>query len=148
MALWTASFPDKHLRDLISEQWKEMGWQGKDPSTDFRYVFLSFYFLRLHILPLLHFRLTNGFYDRGGGYISLENLLYFARNFPVFQLLLNSLSLFLYLYMFLFSSSVSFSCPYRAKTWINLVTLYNKNGNIRSLNTICDKISSIDYVIT
>ncbi|CAN6808248.1 unnamed protein product [Brassica oleracea] len=38
---------------LISEQWKEMGWQGKDPSTDFR----------------------------GGGFISLENLLYFARNF-------------------------------------------------------------------
>ncbi|WZZ40609.1 hypothetical protein YC2023_036868 [Brassica napus] len=34
-------------------QWKEMGWQGKDPSTDFR----------------------------GGGFISLENLLYFARNF-------------------------------------------------------------------
>ncbi|PKI60781.1 hypothetical protein CRG98_018828 [Punica granatum] len=31
-----------------------MGWQGKDPSTDFR----------------------------GGGFISLENLLYFARNFP------------------------------------------------------------------
>lgn len=22
---------------MISEQWKEMGWQGKDPSTDFRY---------------------------------------------------------------------------------------------------------------
>jgi hypothetical protein len=32
-----------------------MGWQGKDPSTDFR----------------------------GGGFISLENLLYFARKFPV-----------------------------------------------------------------
>ncbi|KAG9147448.1 hypothetical protein Leryth_024929 [Lithospermum erythrorhizon] len=31
-----------------------MGWQGKDPSTDFR----------------------------GGGFISLENLLYFARMFP------------------------------------------------------------------
>uniref|UniRef100_A0A0D3B6R6 ELMO domain-containing protein n=1 Tax=Brassica oleracea var. oleracea TaxID=109376 RepID=A0A0D3B6R6_BRAOL len=41
------------LHQLISEQWKEMGWQGKDPSTDFR----------------------------GGGFISLENLLYFARNF-------------------------------------------------------------------
>ncbi|KAM0052440.1 putative ELMO domain-containing protein [Helianthus debilis subsp. tardiflorus] len=53
-ALWKAAFPEEELRDLISEQWKEMGWQGKDPSTDFR----------------------------GGGFISLENLLYLARNFP------------------------------------------------------------------
>ncbi|XP_071706942.1 uncharacterized protein [Rutidosis leptorrhynchoides] len=49
--LWKASFPQMELHGLISEQWKEMGWQGKDPSTDFR----------------------------GGGFISLENLLYFAR---------------------------------------------------------------------
>ncbi|KAI3495111.1 hypothetical protein L2E82_41157 [Cichorium intybus] len=53
-ALWKAAFPEEELHGLISEQWKEMGWQGKDPSTDFR----------------------------GGGFISLENLLYFARNFP------------------------------------------------------------------
>lgn len=53
-ALWNAAFPGEKLRDLISEQWKEMGWQGKDPSTDFR----------------------------GGGFISLENLLFFARKFP------------------------------------------------------------------
>lgn len=53
-ALWHAAFPGEELYGLISEQWKEMGWQGKDPSTDFR----------------------------GGGFISLENLLYFARNFP------------------------------------------------------------------
>ncbi|XP_022756908.1 ELMO domain-containing protein A-like isoform X6 [Durio zibethinus] len=53
-ALWNAAFPEEELRGLISEQWKEMGWQGKDPSTDFR----------------------------GGGFISLENLLFFARNFP------------------------------------------------------------------
>lgn len=53
-ALWFASFPGTELRGLISEQWKEMGWQGKDPSTDFR----------------------------GGGFISLENLLFFARNYP------------------------------------------------------------------
>lgn len=53
-ALWYAAFPGEELHGLISEQWKEMGWQGKDPSTDFR----------------------------GGGFISLENLLYFARNFP------------------------------------------------------------------
>ncbi|XP_047318319.1 ELMO domain-containing protein A-like isoform X2 [Impatiens glandulifera] len=61
-ALWKASFPEEELVGLISEQWKEMGWQGKDPSTDFR----------------------------GGGFISLENLLYFARKFPeVFQDLLH-----------------------------------------------------------
>ncbi|KAE9592162.1 hypothetical protein Lal_00013049 [Lupinus albus] len=54
MALWDTAFPEEKLHDLISEQWKEMGWQGKDPSTDFR----------------------------GGGFISLENLLFFARNFP------------------------------------------------------------------
>ncbi|XP_047338232.1 ELMO domain-containing protein C-like [Impatiens glandulifera] len=53
-ALWKAAFPEEELVGLISEQWKEMGWQGKDPSTDFR----------------------------GGGFISLENLLYFSRKFP------------------------------------------------------------------
>ncbi|XP_042507948.1 ELMO domain-containing protein A-like isoform X3 [Macadamia integrifolia] len=53
-ALWHAAFPEEELHGLISEQWKEMGWQGKDPSTDFR----------------------------GGGFISLENLLFFARNYP------------------------------------------------------------------
>ncbi|KAG2669154.1 hypothetical protein I3843_14G021500 [Carya illinoinensis] len=53
-ALWNAAFPEVELRGLISEQWKDMGWQGKDPSTDFR----------------------------GGGFISLENLLFFAKNFP------------------------------------------------------------------
>ncbi|XP_070672933.1 uncharacterized protein [Malus domestica] len=34
-ALWHAAFPDVALRGLISEQWKEMGWQGCNPSTDF-----------------------------------------------------------------------------------------------------------------
>lgn len=53
-ALWCAAYPEAELRGLISEQWKEMGWQGKDPSTDFR----------------------------GGGFISLENLLFFARTYP------------------------------------------------------------------
>ncbi|KAH0456959.1 hypothetical protein IEQ34_014866 [Dendrobium chrysotoxum] len=53
-ALWYVAFPEVELRGLITEQWKEMGWQGKDPSTDFR----------------------------GGGFISLENLLFFARTFP------------------------------------------------------------------
>ncbi|KAL6287548.1 hypothetical protein ACE6H2_011938 [Prunus campanulata] len=53
-ALWRAAFPDVALQGLISEQWKEMGWQGSNPSTDFR----------------------------GCGFISLENLLFFARTYP------------------------------------------------------------------
>ncbi|OVA14947.1 Engulfment/cell motility [Macleaya cordata] len=52
-ALWNAAYPGEELRGLISEQWKEMGWQGKDPSTDFR----------------------------GGGFVSVENLLFFARTY-------------------------------------------------------------------
>lgn len=52
--LWKAAFPDIELRGLKSEQWKDMGWQGSDPTTDFR----------------------------GGGFVSLENLLFFAQMFP------------------------------------------------------------------
>ncbi|XP_038703096.1 ELMO domain-containing protein A-like isoform X2 [Tripterygium wilfordii] len=52
-ALWSATFPGQELHGLISDQWKEMGWQGRDPSTDFR----------------------------GAGFISLENLLFFAKTF-------------------------------------------------------------------
>ncbi|KAL2332670.1 hypothetical protein Fmac_013883 [Flemingia macrophylla] len=60
-ALWYASFPGQELQSLISDQWKEMGWQGRDPSTDFR----------------------------GAGFISLENLLFFAKTFSIsFQRLL------------------------------------------------------------
>ncbi|XP_049936422.1 uncharacterized protein LOC116264016 isoform X3 [Nymphaea colorata] len=53
-ALWVAAFPDIALEGCISEQWKEMGWQGPNPSTDFR----------------------------GCGFTALENLLFFARNYP------------------------------------------------------------------
>ncbi|XP_068666017.1 uncharacterized protein [Aristolochia californica] len=61
-ALWYATYPDQELHGLISDQWKQMGWQGRDPSTDFR----------------------------GAGFISLENLLFFAKTFSVsFQQLLN-----------------------------------------------------------
>lgn len=60
--LWMLAFPDRELPPLKSELWKEMGWQGTDPSTDFR----------------------------GGGLISLENLIFFAKNYPAsFQRLLN-----------------------------------------------------------
>ncbi|WOL15952.1 ELMO domain-containing protein A-like [Canna indica] len=61
IALWHASFPETELTGLVSEQWKDMGWQGPNPSTDFR----------------------------GCGFVSLENLLFFARTYPVsFQKLL------------------------------------------------------------
>lgn len=86
-ALWHAAFPEKELHSLISDQWKEMGWQGKDPSTDFRLDLFSLnplvhlFFNLFHIVAYnLH---MTYYYDRGGGFISLENLLYFAGNFPV-----------------------------------------------------------------
>ncbi|CAI9787592.1 unnamed protein product [Fraxinus pennsylvanica] len=61
-SLWDAAFPDVKLKGLISEQWKDMGWQGANPSTDFR----------------------------GCGFISLENLLFFAKTYRVpFQRLLS-----------------------------------------------------------
>ncbi|KAM7275477.1 hypothetical protein ACFE04_017343 [Oxalis oulophora] len=53
-ALWYHAFPDVPLKSMISEQWKDMGWQGVNPSTDFR----------------------------GCGYVSLENLLFFVRTYP------------------------------------------------------------------
>lgn len=99
-ALWKAAFPEEELRGLISEQWKEMGWQGKDPSTDFRYISTSlrpekkrrysraystsFWLISRFCLlqSWVVFKLFDWF-CRGGGFISLENLLYFARNFPV-----------------------------------------------------------------
>ncbi|KAL0383346.1 UNVERIFIED_CONTAM: ELMO domain-containing protein A [Sesamum calycinum] len=34
--LWRLAYPDRPLPSLKSELWKEMGWQGSDPSTDFR----------------------------------------------------------------------------------------------------------------
>ncbi|KAF3789622.1 ELMO domain-containing protein A [Nymphaea thermarum] len=52
--LWRLAYPCRELPSLKSEVWKEMGWQGSDPSTDFR----------------------------GGGYISLENLIFFAQKYP------------------------------------------------------------------
>ncbi|KAK7290710.1 hypothetical protein RIF29_05315 [Crotalaria pallida] len=52
--LWKLAYPGRELPSLKSELWKEMGWQGSDPSTDFR----------------------------GGGLISLENLIFFAKKYP------------------------------------------------------------------
>ncbi|CBI29161.3 unnamed protein product, partial [Vitis vinifera] len=53
--LWILAYPGRELPSLKSELWKEMGWQGTDPSIDFR----------------------------GGGFISLENLIFFAKKYPV-----------------------------------------------------------------
>ncbi|XP_008240635.1 PREDICTED: ELMO domain-containing protein A isoform X2 [Prunus mume] len=62
LQLWKLAYPDKELPPLKSELWKQMGWQGSDPSTDFR----------------------------GGGFISLENLIFFAQQYPEsFQRLLH-----------------------------------------------------------
>ncbi|KAI4348523.1 hypothetical protein L6164_009237 [Bauhinia variegata] len=62
LQLWKLAYPERELPSLKSELWKEMGWQGSDPSTDFR----------------------------GGGFISLENLIFFAEKYPEsFQRLLH-----------------------------------------------------------
>ncbi|PVH61345.1 hypothetical protein PAHAL_3G015000 [Panicum hallii] len=52
--LWSLAYPHRQLPPLKSDLWKDMGWQNSDPSTDFR----------------------------AGGFMSLENLIYFARNYP------------------------------------------------------------------
>lgn len=52
--LWRLAYPNRQLPPLKSDLWKEMGWQNSDPSTDFR----------------------------AAGFMSLENLIYFARNYP------------------------------------------------------------------
>lgn len=52
--LWDISFPDRKLKNRISQQWKDMGFQGTDPATDFR----------------------------GGGIFGLWNLIYFADTYP------------------------------------------------------------------
>ncbi|GKV07649.1 hypothetical protein SLEP1_g19396 [Rubroshorea leprosula] len=36
--LWRLAYPNRELPSLKSELWKDMGWQGSDPSTDLRYV--------------------------------------------------------------------------------------------------------------
>ncbi|KAF2077957.1 hypothetical protein CYY_000757 [Polysphondylium violaceum] len=36
MKLWTLTYPNVKLENRVSEQWKLMGFQGTDPTTDFR----------------------------------------------------------------------------------------------------------------
>jgi len=54
-ALWAAAFPGEPCTVLKTERWKDMGWQGTDPATDFR----------------------------GAGFLSLECHLYMAEHHPV-----------------------------------------------------------------
>lgn len=54
LAFWKALMPDTPLESRITKQWQDIGFQGDDPSTDFR----------------------------GMGILGLENLLYFATKYP------------------------------------------------------------------
>lgn len=54
IALWTHLKPEVKLDSRITKQWQDIGFQGDDPATDFR----------------------------GMGVLGLENLLYFAKEYP------------------------------------------------------------------
>jgi len=54
MRLWDLSFPEEELESRISKKWQKLGFQGTDPSSDFR----------------------------GAGIFGLFNLVYFAENYP------------------------------------------------------------------
>lgn len=93
--LWRLAYPDRVLPSLKSDLWKEMGWQGPDPSTDFRYVtnltrdriseakHLIVVVSAENVIytTLLSENLNSLF--RGGGFISLENLIFFAQKYQV-----------------------------------------------------------------
>ena len=51
--LWKFSFPKEQLDNRVSPKWKQLGFQGTDPMTDFR----------------------------GAGIFGLNNLLYLASNY-------------------------------------------------------------------
>jgi len=51
--LWKVCFPDKEIQ-RISKEWKQLGFQGTDPATDFR----------------------------GSGIFGLQNLVYFGQRYP------------------------------------------------------------------
>jgi hypothetical protein len=56
MDLWNSASSDKKLENRISDQWERIGFQGKDPSTDFR----------------------------GMGLLGLKNCTYFAKRYTSF----------------------------------------------------------------
>ena len=51
--LWGTCFPDTELEQRVCDQWKQLGFQGKDPATDFR----------------------------GMGLLGLKHILYFAKTY-------------------------------------------------------------------
>lgn len=54
-SLWSASFPDDYFHaEIKSQKWKELGFQGDDPRTDFR----------------------------GAGILGLRNILYLTEHYP------------------------------------------------------------------
>ena len=120
-ALWRASFPGTELLGLVSDQWKEMGWQGKDPSTDFRSFIPSSFqhslkkktFAVQQTIRLIYiFGMCKHMFCwtyRGGGFISLENLLYFSRNYPVSTNYLTQLP-FIFIYLTQLNISVMLDC--------------------------------------
>ncbi|CAG8465132.1 17379_t:CDS:10 [Acaulospora morrowiae] len=54
LELWDLLMPDETLENRYSEQWVKIGFQGKDPSTDFR----------------------------GMGILGLDDLIYYAKHYP------------------------------------------------------------------
>ncbi|KAG5041895.1 hypothetical protein JHK87_005810 [Glycine soja] len=90
--LWKLAYPDRELPSLKSDLWKEMGWQGSDPSTDFSFL-CTFGTNGLQSLGMFLWHAevaskNNG--TGGGGFISLENLIFFAMKYPdSFQRLLH-----------------------------------------------------------
>lgn len=80
--LWRLAYPERELPSLKSELWKDMGWQGSDPSTDFRWMFSRLKSIETICMSCLlaHILVTH---FRGGGFISLENLIFFAMTYPV-----------------------------------------------------------------
>lgn len=54
LRLWSKLRPDEPLTSRVSKQWKDIGFQGDDPKTDFR----------------------------GMGLLGLDNLIYFAEEYP------------------------------------------------------------------
>ncbi|MCL4134523.1 UNVERIFIED_CONTAM: hypothetical protein GTU68_015900, partial [Idotea baltica] len=54
LKLWSLLQPKVQLQSRISKQWQDIGFQGDDPSTDFR----------------------------GMGLLGLENLLFFSETYP------------------------------------------------------------------
>ncbi|XP_058747581.1 uncharacterized protein LOC131620496 [Vicia villosa] len=129
LLLWILTYPVRELTSLKSDLWKEMGWQGSNPSTDFRSP-TWLYTEHQNVLavrnsftsPVISFFVVwssaccNGSYKQmtGHEYIVLSNQLHLLR-----QCLMSMLCVFPLLgaqccYHFSFSSSFS------RRTWSTL----------------------------